>query len=491
MKKKIILLLSMLIIFAVPMMSFAKDTEVSKAEFIKAVLEAAEIETQEATESDLSDSIEANYVPYIEAAYKKDIISDYERLNSDKLITKEEAIVILVKVFGERMQVRGITEEMIEEHIQFTDTGSINPLAKPYITYAIKNQMIKNTKKSFYPLMPLNKKTSKNMIVEAKEVHEKYFTRKGLSAGKILVLVDKNLQEKETYKRSGKFDMNMTMNIEGLPAEDDFDQQVLENGINMNMTMQMDSHIENPNRVYTKQVIKSSTNGLDAENTSEVFMDESIMYQKMALTGEKWIKNDMSSLMSQIQSLQGNNSQNMYQLSGEQLEFFKDYAWFSDDEKIDSKEYYVINTEIDKETYEKFFEEYTKKIIDASLAQQQELNPLGKEDPVEIEMTKMTIQQVIEKMDVEISYKFYIDKKTMNYEKVAVTQNTYMNMDSFIQMFAAMAEEDDVDLANVKIEMVTHMEGMFEYFDFDGEVVFPEITEEDIFDLGSTMIPQN
>lgn len=491
MKKKIVLLLAMLIILAIPVAVFAKDTEVSKAEFLKDVLVAAEVEIQEDIESELTDSIDADYIPYIEAAYIKNIISDDERLNLDKSITKEEAIVILVKVFGERLQVKNITEEMVEEEMDFSDNGSINPLAKPYITYAIKNDMIENSKKSFYPLMLLNEETAKDMIEIAKEAHEEYFTRKGLSAGDMLALAEKNLQELKTYKTSGKLEMNMSMKIEGLPAEDDFEQQMLDNGMNMNMSIDMDMQIENPYKKYIKQSLKTNSNGLDLEEQSEVLLDESAMYQKTSATGDKWIKNDMGSLISQIQSLQGNDPQNMSQLSSQELEFFKDYSWYGESEEIDGTEYFVINVHIDKESYEKFFEEYAKKIMDASL-EQQELNSPGEVDEVEIEMSKMMVKQIIEQMDVEMQSKYYINKKTMNYEKAEIVQNMYMDMSSFLQAFAAMAEEEqEVDWEKVKFEMVTNMEGTFDYFDFNGEVAFPEITEEDILDLENTMMPQN
>ena len=49
------------------------------------------------------------------------------------------------------------------------------------------------------------------MIEIAKEAHEEYFTREGLSAGEMMVLVDKNLQELETYKATGSMDMNISM----------------------------------------------------------------------------------------------------------------------------------------------------------------------------------------------------------------------------------------------------------------------------------------
>jgi len=497
MKKKIVLLLAMLMILAVPMTSLAKDAEITKAQFLKDVLEAADVKVEEVNESDLADTIDAQYIPYVEAAYKKDIISDDEKLNTDKLITKEEAVIILVKVFGERVKLKNITQEMINEEMKFSDNDSIKPLSKQYITYALKNNMIKKNKNAFYPLMVLTEKTSKDMIQQAKKAQEKYFVRKGLSAGDMLVEADKKLRELKTYKADGKLEMNMKMNVEGLPADDELGQDLLNQGVNMDMDLILDMQVENPDKVYVKEVIKSNIDNpeaglVDTENVIEIFMDKEIMYQKMTLTGDKWIKNDMSSIYGKLQSLQGSSPQNMSQLSGEQLEFFKDYAWYSDDEEIDGKEYYVVNADIDKEAYKKFFKEYAKKIMEATLEQQEQMNSLDEEAAAAAEMTKMFIGQMIEKMDIEISYKFYIDKETMNYEKMWMSQNVYMNMDQLISMMAEMSEEEeDTDLSNVKVEMVTHVEGEFDYKDFDGEVVFPVIKSEDIFQMGDTIMPQN
>lgn len=489
MKKKILLLLVMLTVLAATVISFGDDIEFSKAEFLKEVILVAEIEIQEDIESDFVDSINSEYIPYLEAAYRKDIISEDERLNIDKIITKEEAVVILVKVFGERMQVKNITEEMIEEEMDFTDNQSISPLIKPYITYAIKNDMIKDSRRSFYPLMPLNEEKAKDMIEKAKEAHDKYFTRKGLSAGEILELAGKNIEKLDNFKAIGKLEMNMSMKIEGFPAEDDFEQQILDDGMNMNMFIDMDMQIENPHRNYIKQTVRTNSNGIDLEDQSEVFTDESAKYQKTALTGDKWIKTDMDSVMNQIQSLQGNNPQDMAQLSREEMEFFKNYSWYGENEEIDGIEYYTINVYIDKDSYKKFFKEYVQQIIDASLEEQQELSTIEGVDEAEIEMSKMMAKQIIEQMDVEIHSKYYINKKTMNYEKAEIMQNMYMDMSNLMQTFAAMSEEDDVDLTNVKFEMLTKMEGTFDYFDFDGEVAFPEITEEDIIELGNIMLP--
>lgn len=492
MKKISVLLMAVLMLLAIPVMSFANEAQFTKVQFIKEVFDAAEIEIGELAESDSSDVVDKEYVPYIETAYDKGIISEDEELNPNNPITKEEAVIILVKVFGEKAKVANITQETITKELQFTDNSYI--VAKQYITYALKNDLIKENKGSFYPVMPLTEDMSKKMIDYAKQAHDKYFTRDGLAADEILVLANKKLEEEKTYKAKGTFDMNMKMNVEGLPAGDESEKMLMDQGMNVDMLVDFDMQAENPDKAYMKEVIKSDTEELQEEETVEIYMDGPIMYQKMGLSGDKWIKNDMSSVYSKIQSLQGSNPQNMTQLTDEQLKFFKDYAGFGEDIKKNGKEYYVITLDIDKEAYKKFYEEYTKEIIDASvnasLEQKSEVKDLEPQNEAEVEMAKQFVSQMINNMNMEISYEFYINKRTKCYESMDMTMSMYMNMDSLVQMMAQMSEED-TDLSNIKMEMVTNMKGQFNYFDFGKKVVFPQITEDDIFNMEEAVLPQN
>lgn len=492
MKKLSVLLMAVLMLVAMPVMSFANEAQFTKAQFIKEVLDAAEIEVGELAESDSTDVVDKEYAPYIVTAYEKGIISEDKELNLNNPITKEEAVIILVKVFGEKVKVVNITQETITKELQFTDNAYI--VAKQYITYALKNDLIKENKASFYPVMPLKEDMSKKMIDYAKKAHDKYFTRDGLDADEVLVLANKKLEEEKTYKAKGTFDMNMKMNVEGLPVDDESEKMLMDQGMNVDMLVDFDMQAENPDKAYMKEVIKSVAEELGSEETIEIYMDGPIMYQKMGASGDKWIKSDMSSVYSKIQSVQGNNPQNMTQLTDEQLKFFKDYASYGEDIKKNGKEYYVITLDIDKDAYKKFYEEYTKEILDASinasLEQKSEVTDLEQQNEAEVEMAKQFVSQMVNNMDMEMSYKFYIDKKTKCYESMDMTMIMYMNMDSLVQMMAQMSEED-TDLSNVKMEMVTNMKGQFNYFDFGKEILFPQITEEDIFNIENAVLPQN
>lgn len=494
MKKKIVLLLAMIMILAVPMTSFAKD-EVTTAQFIKEVLEIAKVKVEKDIKSDLSDTIDPEYVPYVEAAYKNDFITQESKLNADDEITKEEAVVILVKVFGQQSRVNKITESMIEDTMKFRDNDSIDSEAKPYITYAIQNDLFKRRSgSSFYPSMKLNKQTSKNMIYYAKKSAEESLTRKGLSAGEMFVKANEKLMDLRTYKSNGNMKMNMEVKAEGLPsegspAENELRDKFFKQGM-MNMDMNLHMQVKNPDKIYIEQTAKMNVDmpdeaSVEEESVAETFIDKEAMYQKTDFTGEKWIKTDMSSVLSQIQSMQGNSPQSMMSLSSEQLEFYRNYAWYGDDDSIDGKDYYVVNVDIDKEAYKKFFQEYTEKIMKVVL-EQQETNLVENE----VEMAKTIITQMLEKMDIEVSYRFYIDKETMVYDKMWISQKVYMNMDSLIQKIAAMSEEEDTDLSELKIEMVMHVEGELDYTDFNGEVTMPEIEDDDIFEFGAEIITE-
>lgn len=492
MKKISILLVAMLMIAAMPVMSFADEAQFTKAEFLKEVLETAEIQIEELADGESLDVVDKEYAPYLKAAYDRNIISKDTEFKLSDPITKEEAVIILVNVFGERSKVKSITQENIDKELQFTDNGYIK--SKQYITYALKNDLIKENKKCFYAVMSLTKDMSKKMIDYAKKAHDKYFTRDGLEADELLVLANKKLEEEKTYKAKGTFDMNMKMNVEGLPASDESEQALMDQGMNVDMVVDFDMQVESPDKAYMKEVMKSDTEEFESEETIEIYMDGPIMYQKMGLSGDKWIKNDMSSAFSKIQSLQGNNPQNMAQLTDEQLKFFKDYAGFGEDVKKDGKEYYVVTLDVDKEAYRKFYEDYTNEIIDASinasLEQKSETQDLEPQNEAEVEMAKQFVSQMINNMSMEISYKFYIDKKTKCYESMDMDMSMYMNMDSLVQMMAQMSDEE-TDLSNVKMEMVTNMQGQFNYLDFGKEVVFPQITEEDIFNMEDAALPQN
>ncbi|SHK43956.1 hypothetical protein [Paramaledivibacter caminithermalis] len=495
MKKITILLISMLIIVSAPLASFANEQQFTKAEFIKEVLDAAGVKIDKTSEIESLENIDKEYIPYIEAAYKKGIISEDEKPDLNDVILKQEAAKILVKAFAIKGNIEDITEEMINKELEFTDNHSIDPKVKKYIAYGLRNDIIEGNKESFYPMMILTKEISEELIDYAKNSYDKHFIRDGIAADKLLVLANKKLEEDKTYRAKGSFNMNMTMNVEGLPAEDEIGQELLGQGMNMDMTTELDMQAESPDKAYIKQVIKSDTEEVQSENTIEIYMDGPTMYQKMDISGDKWIKNDMSSVYNKIQSLQANNPQSMSQLSDEQIEFFKDYARYGENVKKGGKEYYVILLDIDKETYKRFYEEYTKEIMDASLEaslkQQSENNGLEQKNEVEIEMAKQFVTQMINDMEIEVSYKFYINKNTKHYEKMDLTMDMYMNMDNLIQKMAQMFQDEDEDLSKIKMEMVTHMEGQFDYFGFGKEVVFPKITEDDIFNMEDALVPQN
>ena len=69
----------------------------------------------------------------------------------------------------------------------------------------------------------------------------------------------------------------------------------------------------------------------------------------------------------------------------------------------------------------------------------------------------------------------------MLYEKVWMSQDMTMPMEGFMKEFIETLGED---APNFSIKMLSHSEGEFEIYDFNGEVEFPVITEEDIMEQG-------
>lgn len=480
--KKISILLTVLIVLSFSNIAMAKSNNeaLTRAEFIKEVVEAADIEISEVIESSFADVTDSEYMDYIEAAYERGFITDDEgEFNPEDNIIKEEAIVILVKAFGDTYEDTTISEEEIDGNLQYIDKATINPKAKPYIVYALDKKMIKD-ERSFYSKKPLTEKEVEKMIKKFKDVYEKLFMREGLTAAEMLEASSNKNLEFETYKQKGTMDMQIKMQIEGLPQEEIEEDEELKSMMNegMNMSIDMDIQIENPDKAYIKEVVKA--NELEAgDQVIEIFMDETTMYTKIEEDG-KWIKNDMSEIYQQMQELSGNKPYEVATISKEQLEFFKKYARFDENQKVDGEEYYVVNMDINKEAYKKYYKELIDKSIDSVIELQKQNPNMANEEAMDPEQLSQMMKQIFKDMEMEISYRFYIDKKTKAYEIMDITQDIYMNMDNLINMMNEMAEEEDK--VDVKAEMVNHMEGQFKLYDFNKEITFPDIQPEDILD---------
>lgn len=483
--KKVCVILIAIMILSIPISSLAnnEDIGITRAEFVKELLIQANIDIEKVSETSLNDVIDAEYIPYVATAYKNGyILGDYKELELNESITKEQAVIMIVRVFGEKTGLKNISQEVINRKLDFSDNVSISPWAKTYITYALDKGLIKKDNSAFYPQMLLNENQANILISYAKNVYKRIFMRNGLSASDMLILSNEKNAENETYKQKGVMEMGIKMNIDGIPQEEMENNQDIANFMNegTSMIIDIDTQVQNPDKAYVKEIIKSSEIEESIVQEIEIFMDGSTMYTKM-VGSNKWIKQDISSLMNQIQSLSNNNEPyKMSQLSDEELKFYKNYAIFEDDTQINNKEYYVISIAIDKDTFKEYYMEIIGKTLDSIVELQTNNLQLQEDIDFDEEEYRQMMMQIINQMEVEINYEFYINKDTNTYDKMSIVEDLYMDIDNSV----LMTEEENTDMS---LEMITHIEGEFDFYDFNKEINFPIIEAEDIMDTTELM----
>ena len=481
--KKLCVLLATLLIFSLPFTVLANELEnnyITRAEFVKEVLTAANINVEEVSKSSFDDVTNPEYISSIETAYKNGLISGYGTLfKPDNFISKDQAIAIIVKVFGEKAGLKLISEEDINKNLSFSHNLTISAWAKPSLTYALKYNMVKQDNSIFHSNASLTKAQASSLIIEAKAIKEKMFIREGLSASELLVVANEKNSEYTSFKQKGTMDMNMKMLIEGIPqAELEKNSEMkdlLGNGIDM--VIDIDMHYQNPDKAYIIESIKTDGLPMEANQEIEILMDGSMMYTRMK-PGDKWVAQDMSSILNQIQSISNNDPFKMSKLSERDLELFKEYARYENDTVLDNTNYYVISIFIDKEAFKKYYMEIMDKTMESVIKMQTE-NPQLQSDPTfNPELYKQMMVQMVSQMEIEVGYKYYINKETKGFEKLWVSQDVYIPMDQLIATLGELTQDENAK--NMSIKMLNHSEGTFSYYNFNGEVVFPVINPEDI-----------
>ncbi|MDD3850726.1 MAG: S-layer homology domain-containing protein [Firmicutes bacterium] len=487
--KKFCLLLALVIVLGAPAASLAQqqDSHITRADFIKEILTQTNTEIDEVTQSSFSDVTDPELIPYIETAYKNGIVSGYgDYFAPGQSITKEEAVKIIVDVFGEKAGLKEAAKAFTDEDLEFADSGDISPWAKPYIAYALKTGLITKESDSFGPQTPFATVQAGEMIASAKDVYQRLFTRNELSAPDMLVRTNEKLAELGTYKQKGTMLIEMQLFVEGLTLEQIEENEELEEFIDggIDMSMDMDISFQAPDRIYIKQSLASDAGVEEVMQDVETFMDGSLMYQRMA-GSDKWVMQDLGSVMEQIQVITDREPYQMAQLSEDELKMFKEFARYEDDIKTNDGEYYVISFNIDKEAYREYYMEIMEKVMDSVVTLQAE-NPQLTQDPdFDPDQYKQMMTALVSGIEVELSYKYYIDKETQLFEKVWMSQDMTMPMDQFMAE-AIKTLSEDAPAFSVKVQ--TYSEGEFEIYDFDEEVEFPVITEEDIMDQ-SILLP--
>ena len=483
--KKLCALLTLVIVLCLPAAVPAAEQEalITRAAFVKEILSQAGTEIEEAAQSSFIDVTDPDLIPYIETAYKKGIVSGYgDYFAPGQSITKEEAIKIIVDVFGEKAGFKEAAKTFTDTDLEFADSGDISSWAKPYIAYALKTGLITEESDSFYPKDAVTAVQAGEMIAAAKDVYQQLFTRDGLSAPDMLVHINEKLAELKTYKQKGTMLTEMQLIFEGITQEqieenEDL-EEFLDGGMEISMNMEMDVSFQAPDRIYMKQSLVSTAGVEEVMQDVETFMDGPLMYQRMA-GSDKWVVQDLGPAMEQIRTITDREPYQIAQLSEYELRMFKEFAKYEDDIETDKGQYYVISFDIDQEAYREYYMEIMEKVMESMVTLQVESPTLQQDPDFDPQQYKQMMAALVSGMEVELSYRYYINKETGLYERVWMSQDMTMPMEGFMKEVVESLGEDAPDFS---IKVLSHSEGEFEIYDFNGEVEFPVITEEDLMD---------
>lgn len=450
------------LIFTLILSSFAYGQEAEKmtrTDFTKEIINTMEVEVVEDLDLHFTDISNEKDIPYIATAFNRKIVKgDGDNFYPENPVTKEEAVIMLVRALG---VINIDSDEVSEVEVNFSDSEEISPWAKPFISYAVKYEIIENNEESFQPQKELTVLESKEMLNNFKEA----FVRDGLTAANLLQLANDHLLNVDSYKFKGSIDMTTEVNI---PAEDNNvpTKQVMES------KMEQEAVVKTPNTIYVVSNGTTDINGEITEEMSEVYMKDNIMYMRTN-QAEDWTKIDLNNMMLELQSSLGvgmnngvtNPDQGPAQLSSAELELFGMYARYIEDTKIDDKEYYVVKLDIDSKAFKEVYTEIINEVMDNMLEgemweQMKEAEGIQNEAQEESfkNMMRETINQTILNMDIEMSQEYYINKENKSYDKLNLKQSISTN---------AAGVETKVD-----------MDGNYEYYGFGEEVSFPEIPED-------------
>jgi len=176
--------------------------------------------------------------------------------------------------------------------------------------------------------------------------------------------------------------------------------------------------------------------------------------------------------MQQIEKIIGNQISTNGLLSQEQMELFGMYASYDADATLDDKDYYVLNIDLDYHAFKQIYQELLERMggyLESIVQSKAEDAGI----PVDMQEVKKVISDLIQKIDIEAKYKYYIDKQTKQYHKMQMNQNMRMEVEG--------------------TTVQTKLQGEYTYYDFNEEVDFPQIDPQDtqtVSDLFSSGIAE-
>lgn len=296
-------------------------------------------------------------------------------------------------------------------------------------------------------------------MAQSEEEFIQQLTREGITASQMLEKANEKMSVFDTYKYRGTMDINTKVLT---PTEEQQD---------INMIMNQEGVYQNPQKAYTKSIatiVNAGEEGIPTlpEQVSEALVEDGVMYIRTGQTNQ-WMKLDLNPMMQELESLLGKKDPANVGMTKEQIEMFGMYASYDQDMQIDGKEYYVINVDVDKDSFKKIYQQtmehmfkYFGEIEKQQNTENDEAIPKFNSEEVQNQM-----QEMIEKMEMEVNYKFYIDKETKVYEVMEMSQTLNMNVE--------------------EVKTQSNTQGKYQYYDFNKPVEFPVVKAEDIMEIPS------
>ncbi|MDW7675641.1 MAG: stalk domain-containing protein [Bacillota bacterium] len=283
------------------------------------------------------------------------------------------------------------------------------------------------------------------------------------TANELVVESNQVLLDYNTYKMTGT--SNMTLNIDGpedVPAMPE-------------MLVVMDgAYQQQPLAMHMKQIIPMADLGLSEEELAQLGMTEMVteivwndtgMYQKIPFV-DQWIVQDFAA--AGLDDMLNQLTQVSPQQSLEMMEQFGMFYTFGDDQVIDGKEYYVVNTYVDSAVFKQLIEEMLGQFVMPEALGMDELD-----DAMAAEFNAL-FKQMLESMELEYFYQALINKETLT------TDYIYFDMFmSFVMSDPAMPGEE--------AKFAADMKGEFSMFDFGVEIQLPDVSnamsQQEYFEL--------
>ncbi len=457
-RTKIAILLSLLLVLSLTMSAFA-DTQanpLNRLDLVKNLLKLNDIEVEEATTSSFRDVTTPEDIAYVETATKQGIASGYAgNFDPASIVTKEQAVTMVLKSFGELDLANKVTAEVIENTITFDDKASISTWARPYVALGILNNIIDPNETVFNPQADLTIEDLTTLVSKARTA----FTRDGMTATQLLAKVSDDLLEYETMKYH--LEMDMVSNTKDLSDEDNITET------DAVMKMLLEAVMDQANdRVYAVNTVIIEAGDESIETSTEMIMDNYVMYIK-APGVEGWMAQDINPMMQELEALLGTSIETNTGISQKQMEYFGMKASYLNDVTLDGQDYYVVLISVDKETFKIVIDEVLEKILDLT-TDLMGAEELSGQDEEEMKLAiKMMMSELLQNLDMEIQYKYYINQETKLLDKADIEQVMTMVMGP--------------------IENHTTSTGSLYFYDFNEPVEIPEIQEEDIFSLSDMM----